>query len=204
MLQASEDIGEIRFAHSWLYFFLGWIQSPMPKKSRNFAVLPFTATIALTTLGDDVVLTGDIMSSALAEDFYCVSGDFDASLRGLTAGQGDPMTVVIAHSDYTDTEIREALDIEFLGPGSKIEQERSRRLVREVGVLQQQGNQDDTFTSMNMIGKDGGRVIRQKIKWVCQSGNNALSVGVWNRSGGALATGSTLEISGKLYGRWLL
>ncbi len=164
-------------------------------------VIPVSGSLALSTLGDDTVLTTNMLSGNLTEDFFVISTDISMSLRGLTAGQGDPMTAVIAHGDYTDAEILEGLKPALLGPGGKIEQERSRRLVRKVGVLQQQGVADDTFTSMNMIGKDGSRIVRTKCRFTIESGKD-FSIGVWNRSGGALATGAQIEWAGEVYGRW--
>ncbi len=171
------------------------------RNNKNFAVLNTSVALSLSTLSDDTVLDATLMSSALTEDFFLISADMSCSIRGLTAGQGDPMSFGICHGDYAAAEIRQNLDNEYLGPGTKIEQEQSRRLVRESGILQQQGNQDDTFTNLNAIGRDGSRIIRTSCKFFIESGRT-VKTWIWNRSGGSLTTGATAEIRGKLYGRW--
>ncbi len=170
-------------------------------RGKNFVALPVTGSLALSTLNDDTVLTTSLLGTNFTEDLYAISCDLSVSVRSLTAGQGDPMSIGIAHSDYSATEILEHISVALAGPGSKIEQERSRRLIRKTGVFQQQGNQDDSFTSMNMIGRDGSRIVRTTLKFTAQSGK-ALNLYVHNRSGGALSTGSVLEFDGTIFGRW--
>ncbi len=180
---------------------------PYKRKSRkrsrgkNFVAIPVTGSLALASLNDDTVLTQSLLGTNFTEDLYAISADLSVSVRGLTAGQGDPMSVGIAHSDYTVSEILENISVTLTGPGSKIEQEQSRRLIRKTGVFQQQGNQNDTFTSMNMIGRDGSRIIRTTLKFTAQSGK-ALNLYVHNRSGGQLATGGIVEFDGTIFGRW--
>ncbi len=166
----------------------------------NFVAIPFAGTLALSTLADNAVLTVDLTGS-LGEDLWCVSMDVSAAIRGLTAGQGDPMTLIVAHSDYADSEILEAVDVTLVDPDDKIEQERARRLVRKVGVFQQEGQMDDTFTALRMLGRDRGPVVRQKLGWSVGDGF-ALSIGAWNRSGGSLTSGAIMDFDGTLFGRW--
>ncbi len=163
-------------------------------------MIPFAGSFTLGTLGDNTVIKTNL-TGTLGEDLFCISADVSASMRSLTAGEGDPMTLVMAHSDYTVAEILEALDVTMTDPDDKIEQERSRRLVRKVGVFQQEGQMDDTFTALRMLGPDGSPLVRQKLRFSVGDGN-AMSIGVWNRSGGALQTGALVEFDGNLYGRW--
>ncbi len=131
-----------------------------------------------------------------------MSTDLSASVRALTAGQGDPMTIGLAHSAYTDTEILEGVDVTLTDPDEKIEQERSRRLIRKVGVFHQEGQMDDTFTAMRMMSKYGSVVVRTPLRFTVGN-DNALSLWVWNRSGSALTSGAVVEFDGNIYGRWL-
>ncbi len=154
----------------------------------------------LGTLGDDLYLSVG-MQAVFSEDFYAVSADIALSLRTLTAGEGDPMTVAVAHSDYTDAEVREGLDIgSFTGPDDKIQQERARRLIRKVGVFQDTAGLG-TQTSMSMIGKNGSRIVRVPLRFSIGNGF-ALNIGLWNRSGAALTTGSIFDFDATVYGRW--
>lgn len=173
------------------------------RRRKGIVAIPIQGSEPLLTLADQSVLTEDALGGNLTEDFYAISCDVSMSMRSLTAGEGDPMTAIFAHGDYSDSEIAEALTVKLLGPGNKIEQERQRRLVRKIGVFHQEGDQVDTFTSMNMRGKGGSPNPRVKLGFVIQSGKT-LNIGVQNRSGGALTTGALYEWDGMLYGRWYL
>lgn len=156
----------------------------------------------LLTIADQAVVIEDALGGNLLEDFYAISADITMSVRSLTAGQGDPMTCIFAHGDYTAAEVQEHLEVKLLGPGNKLEQERARRLVRKIGVFHaMQGI--DTSVQMNMEGKDGSPNPRVKLGFVINSGKT-LDIGVQNRSGGALTTGALFEWDGTLYGRWIL
>ncbi len=168
---------------------------------KSFVTIPFSNSVVLDTLADNTVLLQDLTGS-LGEDLFWISLDISASIRGLTAGQGDPMTLIAAHGDYTSGEVLEALDVTLVDPDDKIEQERARRLVRKVGVFQQEGQMDDTFTGLRMKGpRGGGSVIRQKTGWSIGDGH-APAIGLHNRSGAALSSGAVMEFDGNIYGRW--
>ncbi len=171
------------------------------RRSRGFVVIPFDNTLALSTLGDGLVLTTSLTGSNFTEDLFIMSVDMNAMITGLTAGEGIPTDIGLAHGDYSATEVKEATEVVLLGPGSKIEQEQSRRQVRKTGVMN--AFVDSGNTEMQMIGRDGSRYVRTKIKFVAQSGKS-LKIYVKNRSGAALTTGAILRFSGDIYGRWLV
>ncbi len=171
------------------------------RNSKNFVALPISGSGAIGSLADLSVVSDDVFSADLNEDLYMISADLICNVVGLTAGEGDPSMFGIAHGDYTDAEIAEKLNVALLGPGSKIEQERSRRLVRNVGPLY--GNGLNTHTDMRLSGKTGPGITRTKIKFVIQSGKN-LKAFLYNRSGGTITTGAVLQYSGTIYGRWML
>ncbi len=172
------------------------------RNSKNFVAIPVEGNVTLSTLGSQAVLSANLVEGTLTEDLYVISSDLSATITGLTAGEGAPMDIGIAHSDYSDTEIKENLDVVLLGPGSKIELERTRRLVRKVGVANL--SVSDTLQSvLSMIGKGGSRIIRTKWKFTVQSGKT-LDIWIQNRSGATLTTGATFRWSGTVYGRWLI
>ncbi len=164
------------------------------RSNKNFVAIPVEGSLSLSTLAFGAVLESGLIGSDLTEDLYAISVDLDVEVTGLTAGEGEPMMVYVAHSDYSSTEINEHIDVTFLGPGNKIEQERARRLVRIVGQLK---SESEAATRLKMPTK------RTKLKFVIQNGK-ILSIAVNNRSGAALTTGATLRWSGKIYGRWIL
>ncbi len=171
------------------------------RNSKNFVALPFGATLSLGTLADQAVVSTSLLGGNLTEDLYAISMDVLADIGGLTAGEGEPALLGVAHGDYANTEIAEALNVILLGPGNKIEQERARRLVRKVGTFH--GNDLNTQVQMKMIGRDGSRLVRIKLKFMVQSGQD-LSIFVQNLSQGTLTTGAVLKFSGTAYGRWII
>ncbi len=165
-------------------------------RSRNFVAIPVTAAIPLGTLGNDVVIKGSLLGTLL-EDLFVISADLTWTLRDITIGE-TPIQVGIAHDDYTIAEILENLNVSMLGPGTKIEQEQTRRLIRQVGMF------IGTQATTGGISLNDGRPIRTKMKFVCQSGKD-LAAWARNTSGVSnLATGAVVQIHGKVYGKWIL
>ncbi len=170
------------------------------KRNLNFVAIPFNVNLPLLTLADQTVLTVGLFPAVLNEDFYAISADVNAQVIALTAGEGDPLMAGYAHGDYSVGEIKENLEVSFLGPGSKIEQERARRIIRKCGMFVPVS---EAATQMKLMGKEGSGMIRTSLKFVVQDGKN-LSFWVHNRSGGSLTTGGTLRLQGTVYGRWIL
>lgn len=168
----------------------------MPRKRRsrnkNFQAIPFTKSITVGTPAVDGFSSETVFTSALAEDFYAISGDFTVSIRGLTAGEG-PLQIGVNHGDLTMTEVGECLDSNLSDPDDIIAREQSRRPVRSLGHLHGIG----TDEVMN-----DGKPIRQKLKFMVGSGHN---IDVWlrNKSGAQLTTGAVLVLTGVIYGRWV-
>ncbi len=179
----------------------------MPKKSSkrrsrgNFVAIPVEATITIGALASKAVAIADLMGGNLIEDFYAISADLSGQVIGLTAGEGDPMSVVLAHGDYTAAEVAEHLVVKLLGPGNKTEQERARRLVRKVGPLY--GSPQADQTTMQLQGRDGPGIVRTTLKFIVNSGKT-LDIGVFNNSGATLTTGATMRVTGMVFGRWII
>lgn len=172
-------------------------------RSRGFVAIPFADDFVLGALANNAVILEPALQAAFDNTFYCISADLQLTVAGLTAGEGDPSTVGWAHGDYTAPEVAEALNVTLLGPASKIEQERSRRLVRRTGVCQTLTGLNDS-TQLNMIGGgSGGRIVRTKINFVIQE-DVALNIWFMNRSDATIQTGATCRFSGTMYGRWIL
>ncbi len=128
--------------------------SKRSRNSKNFVAIPISGTPALTTLGNQAVLLDDVFGGNLTEDFYAISVDISAQIINLTAGEGDPIVSGFAHGDYAASEVVENLDVVFLGPGNKIQQEQSRRLVRKTGMYQANLGTGGTHTTMRLTGKN--------------------------------------------------
>ncbi len=164
------------------------------KRDAAFAVLPYNTSQALSTLGDNTALVTN-MTATLVEPLHVISLDITEAIRDLTPGEG-PIEVGVSHGDYSVTEIVEALNAGQSITGRNvdmIEKEQARRLVRLFGKF------DGTEESEVL---NDGKPIRVKLGWTIGTGKT-LNVFAVNRSGATLTTGAVVEVSGKIYGRWL-
>ncbi len=170
------------------------------KRDKNFVAIPITGQVVIGALASTEVISGNVFAANLNEDLFIVSADIRGQMIGLTAGEGDPSDMGVAHGDYSVAEIAEKLNVSLLGPGSKIEQEQSRRLVRYAGTFLQS---EAAATVMRLFSRFGSAITRIRIGFTVQSGQN-LKVYIHNRSGAVFTTGATFRYSGTLYGKWLL
>ncbi len=171
------------------------------RRSGNFVAIPVNGSLTIGALANQAVVLDDILGGNLTEDLFVMSTDIQGVAIGLTAGEGDPSQLGFAHGDYSAAEVAENLNVILLGPASKIEQERARRLVRKTGILA--GDGLNTQVAMTLIGKDGSRLVRTKCKFTVQSGKT-LNMFWFNNSGATMTTGGTFRYSGTVYGRWLV
>ncbi len=164
------------------------------RSGRNFVAIPFAGSLALGALADDAVISVQVTVGEFTDDLFVMSLDVRFGENGHAAGEG-PILLGLSHSDYTVAEIIEAIDIELLGKGDKIEQERARRLVRKFGLYDVGAVGDAVVISKDEIGR------RHKLNWPIGIGN---SLDLWarNKSGATLTTGQIVSFSGTLYGRW--
>ena len=166
----------------------------MPKKSRkgggNFAVIPDSGSIVLSTLADDTIIQQSD-SITLIQDFFVLSADTEWTMRGHTAGEG-PLDVGFAMG-LTVSEINEKLDAR---PTSKFDVpaiEHARRRVRVAGA----------FAGLNTEEVlNDGKKIRTKLGWLIPAGQALPSPWCRNRSGGTLTTGTVILPYTKYYGYW--
>ncbi len=157
-----------------------------PKRRFNLRRVRLTPELDLSTLGSDTTVVQTIVGTAVSS-YRCTSVKNTWNLVGLTAGEG-PITVGIAHSDYTVTEIKECLEASgSIDPGDKIQQERANRLVRIVGVL------DEVQSSLNE-----GKPLSTKLNWFIAVGD---SINMWatNEGVAALTTGAQVKANGNAW-----
>ncbi len=164
------------------------------KRNSGFVALPVQGSLALSTLGDQIVLKANVHTGLFTEDFFCISADLQVMVRNLTSGEGEPSSWGVNHSDYSATEVAEKLGVSLLGRGSKTELERSRRVVRNGAQLIHLTAEDE------LIPLD--RSHRVKCRFMIQEGF-ALEIWIQNRSGAALTSGAILEWNGTIYGRFV-
>ncbi len=157
----------------------------------NFVGIRVNNSVALSTLADGAVLKLTLMQ--VTQEFYAITGHLSYSIRDLAAGEG-PLLIGLAHGDYTVTEIKEAIEADQTSQGTKIEQEQTRRKVRDVGFVGGAASAEDALF-------DHGRIQKTKMGFHLEDGQNAVAW-VQNLTGATLTTGAFLEVTGKIYGNW--
>ncbi len=162
-------------------------------RGRKLVYLPISATLALSTLLDNIVIKGTTQA-VFSRRFHVVYTKLFWTLRSATAGEG-PIICGLAHSDYSVLEIAEAQDVAVVNSSNKVEQERANRWVREIGSFR------GLTTEEEIRGNSGGEKVYSKLNWTIEE---AMSLDFWcqNRTGGTLAGGAILEIEGDLVGYW--
>ncbi len=193
---------------NWILFIIGillftvGLAKHKKRRSNPLVVLNFADEFVIGALANNAVASEPVLQANFDHDFYAISADIQATITGLTAGEGDPMTMGWFHGDYSNAEVAEALNVTLLGPANKIEQERQRRLVRRTGVFQGQEGTDVATEMVLRGGQAGGPSIRTKLRFVIQE-DKALKIYAMNRSDATLTTGATIHFSGQIYGRWV-
>ncbi len=158
---------------------------PRRRWGANDANVSWLTSLALSTLLDQIVVKGTTLTAS-DRSYRLLSMRTTWGMRGGTAGEG-PILVGYAHSDYTVTEIKEAVEAEgAMVTNDKIAQEQANRLVRVVGTFP--GITEDEVLN-------DGRPIRTKLNWAIPLGGN-VDVFAYNRSGATLTTGKVLVPNG--------
>ena len=159
---------------------------------RGLTYIPFEATLALGALGAGTLVLADALGASFTDrSFRVIYVKASWHARTITAGDG-PTKVGFAHGDYSVTEVDEALEVDFSSTGAKIEEERTRRLVRRVGGFP--GIQADEALN-------DGKEVYTKLNWLVEEGQN-LAFWAKNRSESTYSTGQTIVLDGTIVGRW--
>ncbi len=148
----------------------------------------FANSITLGTLANITVLTAG--STSTADGAYrMISMQAVWTLKGGTTGEG-PITVGYAHSDYSVTEIKEALEANAsINIGNKVSNEQANRLVRIVGTFGG-GLTDEQLNE--------GRPVKTRLNWFIPIGMQ-VNLFAYNDSGATLTTGSIVDVTGKCW-----
>ncbi len=106
---------------------------------------------------------------------------------GLTAGDG-PIIVGYAHSDFSVTEIKEAIEASAsISVGDQVAQERANRKVRLVGQL------TDLVEELN-----DGKPVKTKLNWLIPIGKE-VNIFAYNDGAALLTTGAVVSCSGDMW-----
>ncbi len=153
---------------------------------------------ALGTLGNQVaILVGTKIG--ILKDFRMLKAEVRASMRGLTAGEGMGLQFGIADGDLSTTELASALLVNGpLGPNDGVGAAVAERWNKVMSAL------DGDAASVQALFKNdqGGPMLVVKPRWTFAT-TKSWNWFVFNGSGSALTTGSTVRIVTKCFGVWL-
>ena len=159
-------------------------------RKRNFTALKASLSLALSTLGDDTIIS--IAGPTLTQKFDVVSTELTVALRGGTAGEG-PIDYGLNQSGLTTTEVLECLDA---SPTSQIDVpaiEFVKRKVRLYGIFA------GILTEETV---NEGNPVRKRMWMPVPDGDPMPEVWFRNRSGAALTGGQIMEIQATYFGYW--
>ncbi len=163
-----------------------------PKKSfRAYLRGNIQQTLALSTLAANTLISVNV-SGNVTEPAWCSSVRLTWSLAQFTQGVDEgPVTVGVAHSDYTSAEIEQT--IENSGSweqGDLIAKEQSSRKIRIVGTFSQFSESESGALVLN-----DGKPITTKCGWKL-SESQTVKFWAYNEGAQALTTGSDLSVLG--------
>ncbi len=146
--------------------------------------------MVLGTPATGTVVKGDF-AQLVDDKMWFISAELVWGLQGLTGGEG-PITVGLAHNDYSAAEIEEFIESSASwDAGDKIAQERRRRKIRVVGIF-------DGLSANEVL--NNGLPIKTYLGMSIEEGQT-LSTFAYNQSGATLTTGAALRLNGGVNAR---
>jgi len=161
-------------------------------KQRRFTLRKVNINTKVTIgalAADDVV--GGIMIPAATESYLLTSVNASYAWLDSDVDVDDGLTFGLAHGDYTDAEIEECLEASgAIDLGDKLAQEKSNRLVREIGSIGGSVGGGAVYND--------GRPRKTKLNWRMTTGKT-VTAWVRNNSGSVWTTSGKLGIAGKAW-----
>ncbi len=157
------------------------------RRRSGYRYLPIDHEHDITAPASNAIVKGDL-SSVVDSDVWAMSMKCTWALEAHTAGEG-PITVGVAHGDYANSEIKEALEAQASwDSGDKVATEQAKRKVRTVGKF-------SGALATEVL--NDGRMIKTKLGFVLEIGET-LSIWAWNKDTNQLTTGTLLQVEGGL------
>ncbi len=163
-----------------------------PKRvNANLFQTRTTGAVAMLTTASQVAVSGTLFNAS-DESYRLINVVCSYSTIGVTVGEG-PIVFGIAHGDYSDTEITEAIvATSGMSRGDMIARERSRRLVRIIGSFSGKAAQEEF---------NDGRQVHTKLNWLLPTAKT-VKLFAFNDSGNVWTTGGSIQAAGRCLGRW--
>ncbi len=156
------------------------------RRRFNLRRVRITPSKPLLTLAAVTAVTTP-MTAASNSTYRAMTVKATWSITDLTANDG-PITVGLAHSDYSVAEIKEALlATNAIDVGNMVAQEHANRKVRVVGTL------NEVRESLN-----NGEPISTRLNWLIGI-NQTVVAFAFNEGAALLSTGAVLDIVGDMW-----
>ncbi len=163
------------------------------RRFRRYQGAKIDQQLNLATLAGDTLL-GVVLANTVVDKTWCSSVKAVYGVTNWTpVADNGPLLLGWAHSDYTDTEVEQAIEaLNSWDTGDKITQEHARRKVRIVGYLHNGGATAAVNSVMNH-----GNPVTTKCGWMLESGD---TLRFWCYNAGTAAFSTTdplVTVNGK-------
>ncbi len=162
------------------------------RKFRKYLRGNIDHKLLLSTLGANTLI-GSLVADTVVDTTWMSSVKATWAIGDFTNAVGDgPITVGIAHSDYTDAEV-EAFVENITGSwdaADLVSQEIARRKIRVVGTFQSVGVAATTLEVLN-----DGNQITTKAGWMLSEGQT-VRIWAYNAGDSSLTDGTRLHVNG--------
>ncbi len=155
------------------------------RSMAGYRKLPFQLRQGIGGIADDA-FAGFNLGDSVSEKTWVSSVKAVYGLQDFTVGEG-PVVLVVAHSDYSDTEVAEAIEADTAwDTGNLVAREQATRKVRVIGTF--------TLTDQGEEVLNDGRNITTKLGWMLETGQT-IQYGIF-AAGGAVTTGAAITCTG--------
>lgn len=159
------------------------------RSTKGYRKLPFRFDNAIGAVTNDQFVGLDL-ADTVSDRTWVSSMDITCGIYDYTVGEG-PVNVYVAHMDYTDAEIAEAIEADSgWNYGDLVAREHARRKVRHVGSFSLKDQGEEVLNE--------GRVFKVKLNMMLEE-NQTLQIGV-HATGGGLTAGAILQVMGVVHG----
>ncbi len=160
------------------------------KRDSSYIAIPIQTALALGALANDTVTTAALFD--LNDDVTVIAAELYFALRAHTEGEG-PIVVGVSKSKYTVAQILENLDASPSHRSDDVAIEFANRRIRRMAQF--------NGLTTDEVPNDGKAVWARRLFWKLSNDDN-LNFWAVNRDGGALTTGTQLEVGGIIHARW--
>ncbi len=166
--------------------------------AKTGVIIRESGSAALVTIADNAAV--ELAGPTLRKDFRTLKWEGVLKIHGLTSGQGAGLELYYGNGELSVAEMLEAINTSGpLDRNDRKNEEQAKRFVRFISAITEDAAGTDT--PLYFRGPEGGPKLEYKPRWTF-SDPEGWSFWIVNRSGAALTTGATFEVTLTHYGVW--